>query len=202
MRHLVLAAVAALGLVSFGAAAQTSAPAAPQPALQKVATDAAGRPLSYPLVGQRVPAFSAELIGGGTLTNATLRGKWTVIEFWGIWCPDCIVDAPHVEAFSRAVAADPGLQFFTVHVDRRSGRWPSVAAYAKEKGITYPIALDPDRTLYRAFQLQWVPTYIVIDPQGVVRGYRTDLSNDASGEGGVKAFVQDIAALRREHRRR
>lgn len=201
MRHFVLAAVAALGLVSFGAAAQTSSPSAP-PLVQKVATDSAGRPLSYPLFGQHIPNFSAELVGGGTLTNATLRGKWSVIEFWGIWCPDCMADAPHVEAFSRAVAADPGLQFFTVHVDRRSGRWPSVAAYAQEKKITYPIALDPDRALYRAFQLQWVPTYIVIDPQGVVRGYRTDLSNEASGEGGVKTFVQYIAALRREHRTR
>ncbi len=182
-----LMAAAAASLVATGAAAQ-------------VATDTEGRPLSHPMVGRAAPVFTAETAAGGAVSNATLAGKWSVLDFWGIWCPDCMVDAPQVEALSRAIAQDPDLQFFGVHVDKRYGRWDSVAAYLAEKGVTYPVLLDPDKALYRAFQMQWVPTYLVIDPRGVVRGFRTDLSTETSSEGGVKTFIQDIARLRGAHR--
>jgi peroxiredoxin len=181
---------------------QTVGPSAAQaqPALQKAPVDADGRPLSYPLVDRPMPAFSAEKVGGGRVTQDDLKGQWTVIEFWGVWCGDCQHDAEYTAAFARAAEAD-GVRFVTVHVDSRSGRWPSVAAYLAEKQITYPVLMDPDRTIYRAFQMQWVPTYLVVDSQGVIRGYRTDLSRDPSPEGGVKAFSQQIAELRRAQRR-
>jgi thiol-disulfide isomerase/thioredoxin len=184
-RALMLAAAASV--VAAGASAQTP---------PRVATDANGRPLSHPMVERRVPAFSAERATGGTFSQANLTGKWTVLDFWGIWCSDCMRDAPYTEALARAIAVDPAMQFIGVHVDKRYARWDSVAAYLREKGVTYPVLLDPEKNLYRAFEMQWVPTYLVIDPQGVVRGFRTDLSADGAPEGGVKAFMQDIARLR------
>jgi peroxiredoxin len=175
------------------------APPAEAPVAQKAPTDADGRPLSYPMIGQKMPAFTAERAGGGMFTSAELNGKWTVIEFWGVWCGDCMNDAPHTAAFARAVEQDSGLRFITVHVDTRSGRWPSVQAYLSEKGVTYPVLMDPDREIYHAFQMQWVPTYLVVDPNGVIRGFRTDLSKETAPEGGVKAFMQQIATLRAAH---
>jgi thiol-disulfide isomerase/thioredoxin len=136
------------------------------------------------------------LSAGGTLTEADLKGKWTIIDFWGIWCPDCMVDAPYVAALHAAVQQDPSLRLISVHVDKRTGRWPDVQAYVTEKQVGYPVLLDPDRELYKKFQLAWVPTYLVVDPQGVVRGFRTDLSQERDPEGGVKAFLKAIAAMK------
>lgn len=199
LRTLIVATLLAIAACSPPPAKEAAPPAAEAPAFEKAPTDEDGRPLSYPLLGQKMPAFTTERAGGGVFTSEELKGHWTVIEFWGVWCPDCMADAEHVAAFARAAEQDPALRFVTVHVDTRSGRWPSVQAYLSEKGVTYPVLMDPDRAIYKAFQMQWVPTYLVVDPQGVIRGFRTDLSRDPAPEGGVKAFMKQIAELRKAH---
>jgi peroxiredoxin len=165
--------------------------------------DADGRPLAHALVGKPIPDFSLPLNGGGVLSDESLKGKWSVVEFWGVWCGDCQADAEHSKALATAIAQDPSLAFTTVHVNAKDpsknfARWGSLDAYVKDKGIAYPIAIDtPDGAAYRAFQMGWVPTYLVIDPQGIVRGFRTELHRDASPEGGVKTFLQEIAAMKK-----
>lgn len=193
----IAAAAASLVVLAACSGPTPSSSGAPQAQTAAAEQKADPRPRTYALMGQPIPAFRAELASGGVLTDKDLRGKWTVIDFWGIWCPDCMVDAPHVQALSTAIAQDPDLRFITVHVDRRYGRWSSVAEYMAEKQQTYPVLLDPDKSIRDAFQIKWVPSYLVVDPQGVVRGYRTDLSQDADPEGGVKAFIKQIAELRR-----
>jgi thiol-disulfide isomerase/thioredoxin len=146
-----------------------------------------------------VPDFSAPLVGGGTLNDEMLRGKWTVVQFWGLWCEDSLADADHSAALARAIAQDPGLSFYTIHVDQRFGRWGSVDAFFAEEGVSFPVALDPHRRIKNAFGVTSTPTYLVIDPDGVIRATRGDLRKDESGEGGVKAFIKQIAELRRSH---
>lgn len=160
-----------------------------------------GRPARHALVGQAIPDFTLPLHGGGALSDESLKGKWTVVEFWGVWCGDCQADAEHTKALASAISQDPGLSFTTIHVSAKDpatnfARWGSLEAYIAEKGIAYPIAMDADRTAYKAFQMEWVPTYLVVDPAGIVRGFRTDLNRDPSPEGGVKAFLKEIAALK------
>jgi peroxiredoxin len=189
------AAVFAFALMS---AACASAPAAAPPALQESAPPERSdpRPISYSRLGQQIPAFSAPLVGGGVLTDQSLRGKWAVIEFWGLSCAPCVADATHAAALSSAIAQDPGLRFVTIHSDSSFGRWRSMQAFLREQGYAYPIALDADRAIYNAFAIQWAPTYLVIDPNGIVRGFRTDLNLDRDPDGGVKGFIKEIAHLR------
>ncbi len=193
----ILSSAAAAAFLAFAApGAHAQAPAAQSPAAPRPDP----RPLYYPLLNKPVPDFSAPRVGGGgALRDEDLAGKWTVLEFWGVWCGDCQNDAPYTEALSSAIASDPGLSFETIHVDDRYGRWASVEAYFKEKGHAYPVALDADRSVYKAFQMQWVPTYLVVGPDKVVRAFRTDLSRDKDPEGGVKAFLKQIAALKAAH---
>lgn len=187
-------ALSAMALTGCQAPA-AKAPAAPTEAsVQKPEENP--RPQTYALLGQAAPAFALAKLGGGELNDKSLNGQWTVMYFWGTWCGDCMRDSPHTFALVRAIAQDPSLQFASIHVDARTGKYPSIEAYFAEKGESFPVAIDPGRDAYRAFQIRWVPTYLVIDPQGVIRGFRTDLSVDASPEGGVKAFLQHVADLK------
>jgi peroxiredoxin len=201
MRQVLNAGLVALALAgcspALPTAQTTTAPVAASPdALAKEAQNDAARKKAEALIGKPIPPFRLQLAGGGSLSEADLKGKWTIVEFWGIWCPDCMIDAPHVAALATAVQQDPGLRFIGVHVDTRTGRWSSVAEYLQEKGLTHPNLLDPERTLYKALALGWVPTYLVVDPQGVVRATRRELHRETAPEGGVKALLQTIAALR------
>jgi peroxiredoxin len=195
MRAWALAGFAVATLMASGCSPAPGPAPGETPTAQPAAVEDK-RPKSYALIGQPIPPFRAALSAGGSLTEADLKGKWTVIDFWGIWCPDCMRDADHTAALARAIAQDPDLRFVSVHVDRRTASYASVQDYVAQKQITYPVMLDPERALYRAFQIQWVPSYLVVDPDGLVRGFRTDLSTETDPQGGVKKFLQDIAALR------
>lgn len=154
------------------------------------------RPTTHPLVGKPLPSFRLAREDGESLSDVTLKGRWTVIAFTGAWCGDSRADAPHLAALGSAVAQDPGLDIVAVHVDARYGTYLSVGDFFHRNGIRMPVALDTDRDIYRALEMSWVPSYLVVDPQGVVRGFRTDLSHETANEGGVKRFIKDIAILR------
>lgn len=154
------------------------------------------RPQTHPLIGTRAPDFTLLRDDGMALSRASLSGRWTVITFLGAWCGDCRRDAPHLAALARALAQDPALDLVAVHVDARFGDHASPRAYLVAHDISVPVALDADRAVYTAFAVSWLPSYLVIDPDGVVRGFRTDLSTQTAGEGSVKRFIWDVAALR------
>jgi len=154
------------------------------------------RPTSHPLLGKPLPAFRLAREDGESFSDAALRGRWTVIAFTGAWCGDSRADAPHLAALGSAIDQDPDLDIVAVHVDARYGTFLSVSDFFAKSGIRMPAALDADRDVYRALEVSWVPSYLVVDPQGVVRGFRTDLSHETASEGGVKSFIRDIAILR------
>jgi len=181
--------IALVALAVFFAPAAAAAPAAaPAPA--------------YALLGQHVPTFSADLAGGGALTDAALTGKWSVIEFWGLWCEDSLADLKYTGALARAIAQDPSLQFVTIHVDDHYGTYGSPEEFQKEEGVTYPIALDPRSYIKGAFQVKATPTYLVVDPSGMIRAAHNDLRKSDDPDGGVKALIKEIAAMKAADKRR
>ena len=180
----------------------TANPGTPQAAATpaSIGTDADGRPYGYGLLGQPLPEFSGPLAGGGEFTSEDLE-KWTLIDVWGIWCGDCMADAPYVAALSNAIRQDPGLDFISIHTPPSAarageafGRYGSVEAYFAEKGYFYPTLIDGDASLRERLQIAWTPSYILVSPAGIVEGFRTDLS--VSGSEPVKDLLKDIAGVR------
>lgn len=45
-----------------------------------------------------------------------------------------------------------------------------VRAFVEEHGLTFPVLLDPDRTVARMYGLRGVPYSLVIDREGVIKG--------------------------------
>ncbi len=164
--------------------------------------DADGRPYGYALLGRRLPAFNGDLIGGGHFDSTQIE-KWTVIDVWGIWCGDCMADAPYVHALHTAIQQDPDLDFVSIHIPANAnrlsaeemfGKFGSVEAYFKAKNYSYPTLVDTDTSLRTALEIGWTPSYLLVSPDGIVRGYRTDMS--VAGGEPVKDFIRDIARVR------
>ena len=117
-------------------------PISPDGAIVK---DEADRPYGYVRLGQAVPNFSTTAFGGGQVTQEAFRGKWTIIDFWGVWCGDCRVDAPLVEALARDLRDDPELSFLSIHsppsrerADEAYGQFGSLDAYfAARRGLSH-----------------------------------------------------------------
>lgn len=164
-------------------------------------SDADGRPLGYPGLGKPLPDVTGAFLDGTPFSTADLAGRWTVIDVWGLWCSDCMADAPYAAALSVAVDQDPDLDFITFHTppsasraDEAYGKYGSVEAFFAARGYSYPVVLDRDASLRTALGIAWTPTYLLIAPDLTVQGFTTDLSV-ARGEP-VKALLQEVAAIR------
>ena len=165
--------------------------------------DADGRPYTYALLGKLLPEFSGETLGGGVFNSSDIR-QWTVIDVWGIWCGDCIADGPYVAEVAARIALDDTLSFISIHTPPNAaraseayGKFGSVDAYFNAKGYSYPTVLDKDASLRNLLQIDWTPSYLLVSPDGVVRGYRTDLS--VAGDTPIEDFFADIATVRAKH---
>lgn len=169
--------------------------------------DADGRPFQYELLGHNLPAFTAPTSDGGTFNSADIA-RWTVIDVWGAWCSDCVADGPYVEALARAIAQDPDLDFVSLHTPANAnratpeelfGKYGSLEAYFEATGYTLPsVVLDNDASIRDALKIRWTPSYLLVSPDGIVRGFRTDLR--VIEDQPVKIFIQDIAEVRKEVR--
>lgn len=166
-----------------------------------VLQDAEGRPLGYRGLGRRLAPFEARLLDGSDISTADLEGRWTVIDVWGIWCSDCMADAPYTAALATAVAQDPDLDFLSIHTppsaaraDEAFGKFGSVEAFFASKGYSYPTVLDTDAAVRDAMQVDWTPTYLLVGPDLTVEAFTTDLS--IAGDQPVKALLAAVARIK------
>jgi len=110
------------------------------------------------------PDFSLSLLNGGTVALKELRGKPVVINFWATWCPPCRRELPALQAAFESYQGRIG--FIAVDVKEDQAK---VAAFVKELGLTFPVALDTDGAVSGvAYEVRGIPTTIFVDANGVV----------------------------------
>ena len=131
-----------------------------------------GRPRTQ--VGNPAPDFQLPKIDGATVSLADLRGKPAVIVFWASWCSSCKEEAPRINALA-AEYVGKGVRVLGINVkDSLAG----AEAGAKEFGIRYPVARDPDASVARAYGVRGTPTVIFLDRKGFVRYFGNELPHD------------------------
>nr|WP_321511808.1 TlpA disulfide reductase family protein [uncultured Hyphomonas sp.] len=167
-----------------------------------IRSDDYGRPYEYALLGKQLPHFTGTMLDGTEFDSADLN-QWTVIDVWGLWCSDCLADGPYAAALATAIDQDPDLDFLSIHVPASAARttpeelykkYGSIEAYFDEKGFEFPVVLDMDTSLRSALKISWTPSYLLVSPDGVVKGYRSEFSA-AKGEP-VKDFLKDVARVK------
>ncbi|MGA8036862.1 MAG: cytochrome c biogenesis protein DipZ [Candidatus Acidiferrales bacterium] len=104
------------------------------------------------------------------LTTAQLRGKVVLIDFWTYSCINCLRSIPYIEAWAEKYKSD-GLVVIGVHTpefafEKDPG---NVAKAVQDLKITYPVALDGNYAIWKAFNNQYWPAHYFIDANGVIR---------------------------------
>jgi thiol-disulfide isomerase/thioredoxin len=101
---------------------------------------------------------------GSFVAAERYRGKVVVLDFWAAWCKECRQTIPQVARLAAAFAQD-GL----VVVGVNEGEAPADATTsARDLGIPYAIALDPELVFADRMGAQSLPMLVVIDRSGAV----------------------------------
>ena len=92
------------------------------------------------------------------------QGAPVLLVFWATWCPYCNAAVPELNALHRSGARG---DLRILAVDYRESR-ETVDAFVLAKGVTFPIVLDADGAVARAYGVVGIPTYILIDRGGKI----------------------------------
>jgi len=116
-------------------------------------------------------------LGGATgwlntppLTAAGLRGKVVLVEFWTYSCINWLRTLPQVRAWAEKYK-NQGLVVIGVHSPEFEfeKNLANIRQATKDMRIDYPIAIDSDFAVWRAFGNQYWPALYFIDAQGRIR---------------------------------
>ncbi|RKP57583.1 cytochrome c biogenesis protein DipZ [Pararobbsia silviterrae] len=137
------------------------------------ASDAMKAPekMALPVLGQLPPLDGAvQWLNSPPLTDASLRGKVVIVDFWTYSCINCLRSLPYVEAWARKYH-DKGLVVIGVHAPEFAfeRNIDNVTKATRDLGVTYPVAIDNDYAIWRAFDNQYWPAHYFADAQGRIR---------------------------------
>jgi cytochrome c biogenesis protein CcdA/thiol-disulfide isomerase/thioredoxin len=123
------------------------------------------------------------------LTREGLRGKVVLIDFWTYSCINCLRSLPYVSGWYQKYK-EHGLVVIGVHAPEFAFEKDvgNVRQAVHDLDITYPVALDSNYAIWRAFDNQYWPAHYFIDAQGRVRGHHF-------GEGEYPQSEQTLRAL-------
>ena len=157
-----------------------------EPSAQADLSDAAAVTRSSPLAS----------LGGATawlnsppLTAAGLRGKVVLVDFWTYSCINCLRTLPYVEGW-YAKYRDHGLVVIGAHSPEFAfeRNVDNVRQAVRDLGVAYPVSLDNQFTIWKAFNNRFWPAHYVIDATGKLRGQH-------EGEGDYAESEQEIREL-------
>ena len=106
-----------------------------------------------------------------------LRGKVTLVNFWGTWCPPCVEEFPHLAAIEKQYRGNADFRFISISLgygepqDIEELR-AATQAFLARGGYDLPVYADPRRRtlggLASAIETRGVPLTLLVDRDGTI----------------------------------
>lgn len=117
-----------------------------------------------PLRAQPAPPLSITT-PNGTLFLANYRHHVVLLDFFASWCLPCRISIPNTERLYRRYHRG-GFEVIGISLDDQPSQ---LAAFLRSTGITYPAGLPVTGDILKAYQVQTIPLFILVDKQGRLR---------------------------------
>ena len=142
-------------------------------------------------VGRPAPDFTLALVANGSALGDTadepptslklsaLHGHPVLLDFWATWCEPCRLQAPIINQLARRWR-DSGVVVVGIDTDTADQGDPKV--FAQAHGLSYPIVHDSVGIAARAYEVDEMPTLVLVSRLGKIVAVRTGLTDEAELE--------------------
>ena len=135
---------------------------------------------------------AVEWLNSAPLTAQQLKGKVVLVDFWTYSCINCLRSLPYTKAWAEKYR-DQGLVVIGVHApefafERDIG---NVRKATKDLGINFPVAVDNNYAIWRAFGNQYWPAHYFIDAKGQIRHHQFGEGEYARSEQVIQQLLEE-----------
>jgi len=121
------------------------------------------------LKGNPSPQFNYENHKGGKTALSELKGKYVYIDVWATWCGPCIGEIPFLQKLEEEFKGKK-IAFVSISVDekRNHDKWKKMVTDKNMGGIQLFADNDWKSEFVKAYGINAIPRFILIDPNGNV----------------------------------
>ena len=129
--------------------------------------------LAAEMAGQKTFPFDFELkdTDEKTVSLADFKGKVTIVDVWGTWCPPCRKEIPHFVDLYKTYKAK-GLEIVGINCNEEGSRdeiKKTIKDFAAKNRMEYRCVLNDEKTEAKIPGFQGYPTTLFLDQSGKVR---------------------------------
>ena len=138
------------------------------------------------LLGQEIGEFAFDdLQDSGTIDRAALNGKVAVFDFWATWCGWCFRGLPNVQKVYEKFKDNDKVAIYAVDTDESNVTDEAVKKSFSDAKLELPIARDRKESNKEVFEVQGLPTMVVLDGKGTVQyvhvGFDPNVEKELTG---------------------
>ncbi len=148
---------------------------------------------NLPIEGTMPPLSGAiAWLNSPPLTREGLKGKVALVDFWTYSCINCLRSIPYVRAWAEKYK-DQGLVVIGVHAPEFAfeKNVDNVRRAVADLRIGYPIAIDNDYAIWRAFNNEYWPAHYFIDAKGQIRHHHFGEGNYDESERVIRELLAE-----------
>jgi thiol-disulfide isomerase/thioredoxin len=136
------------------------------------------------------PNFELKDLSGNAVRLETYLGHPVLLDFWATWCGPCRMSIPMVQNF-YIHHKDEGMIVLGLNIDDDPS---GVYSFVKQFKMTYPVLLAANSSVPGDYEVEGIPHFVFIDPQGHVERVYQGFSPDMVGawEEDLKAALKKI----------
>jgi thiol-disulfide isomerase/thioredoxin len=125
---------------------------------------------SIEIIGKEAPVFEFTDVNGNSYKLSDFRGKYVLLDFWGIWCEPCRYEIPYIKkAYDNY--KNQGFEFISISSDLLLGKAieDDYKDFQTEKEMNWIQILDKkEKSIILKYNIVKFPTLFLIDKNGVV----------------------------------
>jgi thiol-disulfide isomerase/thioredoxin len=127
--------------------------------------------------GNSAPDFKLMDMKDSIYTLKDFRGKYLLIDVWGLYCGPCIKEMPFLKEI-EAEFYDANITFIQVNLDGTKDAWIKRVKDLNLGGLQLMANNGWKSEFQKTYKIDWVPTFILIDRKGRFIDARTNLPSE------------------------